>query len=105
MNEIPKSYGSANSEYYIILLCDIGEYALYMNKSGGYFSGYEVHKIRTRKGRTCEIAGKSVILEACRYLASSEEFGKHAFHYPTLEQVYKAYPMFQAHHNFIEKAA
>ena len=78
---------------WIILLKDIGDYALYFNKSEGFFAGFEVHKIRVKP--PCELnikqedgSIKHISIPERRAIANSEEFGKNAWHYPTLDSVF-----------------
>jgi hypothetical protein len=95
MKEIVKSIDGKC--FKIELLKDLGDYALYLNKSDNQFSGFEVHKIRIKKVVTCKIKGKEFTKPDRRVIASSEEFGIYAWHYPTLEIVYQNYPQFKSY--------
>ncbi len=82
-------------KFWIVLLVDLGDYALYLNKSDGYFAGYEVHKIRVLNGEVKKIKGKTIEFNTKRTIARNSEFGKYAWHYPKLEFVYNYYPQFK----------
>ena len=106
IKDIPFERGSSNTDVWIVLLCDAGDYALYLNKSGGYFSGFEVHKIRFKKARTCCIHGTVFDVPDRRVIASSEEFGRYAWHFQSLKMVFRDYPIFFPYRSMInEKVA
>jgi len=83
----------------IILLKDLGDYALYLNYSDNCFSGFEVHRIRMKNPEKVFYYTKdkgivSFNLPKRRIIATSKEFGRYAWHYPTLELVYEKFPVF-----------
>ena len=94
VKDIPVERGSSSTDVWIVLLADAGDYALYLNKSGGYFSGFEVHKIRFQKARTCNIHGTVFDVPDRRVIASSEEFGRYGWHVQSLKMVFRDYPIF-----------
>lgn len=102
IRSIPKE--SKSIKLWIVLLKDLGDYALYLNKSDGCFSGFEVHKIRVREARECKIQNKTVFTPKRRILANSEEFGYYAWHYPNLDEALKDYPIFKDYKQDILKA-
>ena len=107
---LPKEKGSEASQIWIVLLKDLGNYALYLNKSGNYFSGFEVHKIRIKKAREINFKPKDgkvikVSIPERRALAFSEEFGHYAWTYPTLKAVYAEHPNFKKYNDEITEAA
>jgi hypothetical protein len=93
IRSIPKE--SKSPKLWIVLLKDLGDYALYLNKSDGCFSGFEIHKIRIREARKCLIHNKTVFTPKRRILANSKEFGRYAWHYPNLDEAFKEYPIFK----------
>lgn len=101
--DIPQEKGSSNSDVWIVLLCDLGNKALYLNKSGGYFSGFEVHHIRLRKSKKCKIHGRMFTVPDRRVLASSGEFCRYAWSYPSLKMVFRFHSEFVEHEVHIIK--
>ena len=97
LKDIPQEKGSYNADVWIVLLCDVGEKALYLNKSGGYFSGFEVHRIRLQPARKCRIHGKTFSVPDRRVIAGAGEFGRYAWHYPSLKMVFRSHPEFVEH--------
>ena len=105
MKDIPQSKKSKN--IWIVLLKDLGDFALYFNKTDDCFCGFEVHKIRVKPasetnikckdGRVCHISKVER-----RVIATSEEFGRYAWHYPNISMVYEKYPQFKSFSQEIE---
>ena len=107
MKPIPEEKGSEHSQVWIVLLKRInGEFpehktniglALYLNKSEGYLGGFEVHAIRIQKEAIWRPKGcdKDIVVPEQEKLASNEEFGHYGWSYPTLDTVYKKFPMFK----------
>lgn len=95
--DIPREKGSYQTDVWIVLLCDMDKKALYLNKTGGYFSGFEVHKIRTRPARKCKIHGKTFSVPDRRIIAGNNEFGRYAWSYPSLKMVFRQHPEFVKH--------
>ena len=87
---------------WIVLLKDLGDYALYLNKTNNCFAGFEVHKIRIRKAETYTIQGRTFSLPNRRVIAGNDEFGRYAWHYPNIEMVYEKYPQFKKYSQEIE---
>lgn len=102
VRSIPKERGSKDSDVWIVLLKDLGSFALYFNKSNNCFCGFEVNKIRIRKARTSTIQGRTFTVPERRVLASSEEFGTYALHFPNINLVYERYPQFLKYESDIE---
>jgi hypothetical protein len=105
--EIPQEKGSKETNVWIVLLKDLGDYALYLNKTNNCFAGFEVHKIRIMKPKECDIKRKDgsvyhMSVPERRVIAGSEEFGMHAWHYPNIEMVYEKYPQFKKYSEEIE---
>jgi hypothetical protein len=100
--DIPREKGSYQTDVWIVLLCDLDDKALYLNKSNGYFSGFEVHKIRTRPARKCNIHGKMFSVPDRRVIASNNEFGRYAWSYPSLKMVFRKHPEFMQHERRIK---
>lgn len=105
IKDIPKSRKS--NHLWIVLLKDLGDYALYFNKTDNCFAGFEVHKIRIRKSREGDIKQKDgsvyhMSVPERRVIAGSEEFGIYAWHYPNIEMVYEKYPQFKKYSEEIE---
>jgi len=100
--------GSVKSNFlWIVLLKDIGDYALYFNKTDNCFAGFEVHKIRIREAQECDIKQKNgsvyhLSVPRRRVVAGNEDFGRFAWHYPNLTIVYKKFPKFKKHSHEIE---
>jgi len=93
---------------WIVLLKDLGGFALYFNKSDNCFGGFEVHKVRVKPSRSCKIKQKDGSVSCFtvperRVIASSVEFGLYAWHYPCLDMVFDEYPMFLDFKHEIEK--
>ena len=101
IKDIPQESKSDN--LWIVLLKDLGDYALYLNKTNNCFAGFEVHKIRFMKARTCNIQGKMFSMPDRRVISNSEGFGKYAWHYPNLDIVFAKYPQFKKHEGEILK--
>jgi len=98
IKDIPKSRKS--NHLWVVLLKDLGDYALYFNKTDNCFAGFEVHKIRVMKPREGDIKQKDgsvyhMSVPERRVIAGSEEFGMHAWHYPNIKMVYEKYPQFK----------
>ena len=105
MKGIPESRKSPH--VWIVLLKDLGDYALYLNKTDNCFSGFEVHKIRIRDAVECDIKTKDGVVRHIsapkrRVIASNEDFGKFAWHYPNINFVYNEHPQFEKHKHEIE---
>lgn len=88
-------------QYWIVLLKDLGHLALYLNMSDGYKSGFEVHKIRTKKAETKNINEKIVDMKTRNVIASSGEFGYWAWAYLKRMQVYEHHPEFEQYDRII----
>ena len=101
IKDIPQESKSKN--VWIVLLKDLGDYALYLNKTDDCFAGFEVHKIRFMKAVECNIKGKSFLKPDRRVISSSEGFGKYAWHYPNLDMVFDNYPQFKKYKGEIIK--
>ena len=104
VKDIPISKKSKN--IWIVLLKDLGEYALYLNKTDNCFAGFEIHKIRIREAKECDIKSKDgyvrhLSVPKRRVIASNEDFGRFAWHYPNLDLVYEKYPIFKKHESEI----
>ena len=82
-------------DVWIVLIKELEKIALYLNKSDGYFAGFEVHKIRIKKAETKIIKDKKIQFKERKKIASNREFGTRALAYPTLDLVYKKYPEFK----------
>lgn len=93
LNYLPKEHGSKHSQYWIVLIKDLGDYALYLNKTSDICCGYEVHKIRIKEPET--IYG--IEYPKRRVIASTSEFGRYAWAYPNKESVLKAFPQFKGY--------
>ena len=105
IKDIPIEKKSKN--IWIVLLKDLGDITLYLNKSDNCFSGFEVHKIRIMEKRECDITRKDgsiyhMLVQRRRIIAGSEDFGRYAWHYPNLNIVYEKYPEFKKHNKEIE---
>ena len=105
IRDIPES--SRSSRLWIVLLKDIGDYALYFNKTGNCFAGFEVHRIRIKDASEHNIKLKDgsvrhLSLPRRRVIASNEDFGKYAWHYPNIDLVYEKHPEFKKHSQEIE---
>jgi len=101
--DIPQEKGSYQTDVWIVLLCDITTKALYLNKTGGHFSGFEVHKIRVKPARKCKIHGKTFSVPDRRILASTAEFGRYGWSYASLKMVFQHHPEFIEHETQIMK--
>jgi len=102
---IPES--SRSDKLWIVLLKDLGDYALYFNKTDNCFAGFEVHKIRIREAQDCDIKRKDgsihhLSVPKRRVIVGNEGFGRLAWHYPNIDLVYKNYPEFKKHNHEIE---
>jgi ABC-type transport system substrate-binding protein len=95
IKEIIKEKGCKSSDFWIVLLHRVGDRALYLNKSGGYFAGFEIHKIRIRKAGTYTIEGRTFTVSNRESIAKTSEFGYYAYHYPKLEKIFELYPEFR----------
>ena len=98
IKDIPISRTS--EKLWIVLLKDLGDFALYFNKTDNCFAGFEVHKIRIREPREHDIKSKDgsihhLSLPKRRVIARNEDFGRYAWHYPNLDLVYEKYPQFK----------
>jgi hypothetical protein len=105
IKNIPESKKSKH--LWIVLLKDLGDYALYFNKTDNCFAGFEVHKIRIRKATEHDIKCKDGSVHHLfeplrRAIAGNEDFGKFAWHYPNLSLVYEKYPEFKKYSHEIE---
>jgi len=100
---IPKEIKGKDT--WIVLLKDLGDYALYLNKTEGYKCGFEVHKIRPRKEQIKKIKGKTIYMPTRNVIATTREFGFYAWFYPDLETVYKNYPIFKQYDTIIKDRA
>ncbi|MCK5260869.1 MAG: hypothetical protein KAJ44_01670 [Thermoplasmatales archaeon] len=105
IKNIPVSKKS--EKLWIVLLKDLGNFALYFNKSDNCFSGFEVHKICIREAREHDIklkdgSIKHLSLPKRRVIASNEGFGRYAWRYPTLDLVYEKYPKFKEYRHEIK---
>lgn len=105
IKDIPVSRKS--EKLWIVLLKDMGDFALYFNKTDNCFAGFEVHKIRIKEACEHDIKSKDgnikhLSLPRRRVIARNEEFGYHAWHYPNLDLVYEKYPEFKEYHHEIE---
>jgi len=105
IKNIPNEKKSKN--VWIVLLKDLGDIALYLNKSDNCFSGFEIHKIRTMNARSCSIKQKNgsithFTVPKRRKLASNEDFGRYGWHYPNLMLVYDKHPIFRKYNHEIE---
>ena len=103
--ELPESKRSNN--VWIVLLKDLGDYALYLNKTNNCFAGFEVHKIRIRPAGGFDVTQKDgsvrhVSVPERRVIAGNEEFGRYAWHFPNIGVVYKNYPQFKKYNQEIE---
>jgi len=92
---------------WIILLKDLGDYALYFNKTDNCFAGFEVHKIRIKEARECDIRRENgeiyhMSVPRRRIIVGNEEFGYFAWHYHNLDLVYEKYPQFKEYHHEIK---
>ena len=95
---IPES--SRSNRLWIVLLKDLGDYALYFNRTDNHFSGFEVHKIRIKEAQESDIKRKDGSVYHLsgprrRVLAGSEEFGRYAWHFPSLDLVFENHPEFK----------
>jgi len=98
IKDIPES--SRSSRLWIVLLKDLGDFALYLNKTGGFFGGFEVHRIRIKESKECCIKQKNgrtrhFAVPRRRIIAGSGDFGRFAWCYPSLDLVYVEYPEFK----------
>jgi len=106
IKDIPLEKKSKN--IWIVLLKDLGSFALYLNKSNNCFSGFEVHKIKTLEASNCIIRQKSgnisyFSVPKRRVIANDEKFGRYAWHYPNLNLVYEKHPIFRKYNHEIER--
>ncbi len=97
IKDIPSEKGNYSSDVWIVLFCDLDDFALYLNKSSNRFNGFEVHKIRIKNERKCMIHGFSFTVPKRRAIASSNEFGRYAWAFPSLKMVYRNFPKFFEH--------
>ena len=107
IRNIPNERGSRNTNVWIVLLKDLGDYALYLNKTNNCFAGFEVHKIRIREAQESDIKGKDgrishMSVPKRRVIAGNEDFGRFAWHYPNIDLVYEKHPDFKKHSQEIE---
>ena len=105
MKPIPESRKS--NRLWIVLLKDLGDFALYFNKTNNCFSGFEVHKIRVREARELDIKCRDgsinhLSVPRRRVIASNEDFGRFAWHYPNLDLVFEKHSEFKKHSQEIE---
>lgn len=105
IKDIPISRKS--EKLWIVLLKDLGDFALYFNKTDNCFAGFEVHKIRIREAREHDIKSKDgniqhLSLPRRRVIARNEDFGRYAWHYPNLDLVYEKYPQFKEYHHEVK---
>ena len=105
IRSIPTSSRSKN--VWIVLLKDLGNFALYLNMTGGFFGGFEVHQIRVRGAKECTIKQKNgsirhFAVPMRRIIAGSGEFGRFAWHFPSLDLVFVAHPIFKKYCEEIE---
>lgn len=105
IKNIPKSSRSEN--LWIALLTDMGNCALYFNKTDNCFCGFEVHIVRIREAKECDIKRKDgsighLSVPKRRVIVGSEGFGSLAWHYPNLDLVYEKYPEFKKYRHEIE---
>ena len=80
--DIPVEKGGPTSQVWIVLLVDLDDHALYLNKTNGCFAGFEVHRIRTKNAQTCTIHNTAFSVPARRVIASTSEFGHWAWAAP-----------------------
>ena len=104
---IPNEKGSRDTDVWIVLLKDLGDYALYFNKTNNCFTGFEVHKIRIREAQERDIKQKDgsiyhMSAPKRRVIAGNEDFGRFAWHYPNIDLVYEKYPEFKKYDKEIE---
>lgn len=100
IRSIPNEKGSRDTDVWIVLLKDLGDYALYFNKTNNCFAGFEVHKIRIREAQERDIKQKDgsiyhMSAPKRRVIAGNEDFGRFAWHYPNINLVYEKYPEFK----------
>jgi len=105
MRPIPESRKS--NRLWIVLLKDLGDFALYFNKTGNYFAGFEVHKIRIREATECNIKQKDGTIRHFtvprrRVIAGNEDFGRFSWHYPNIDLVYEKHSEFKKYSQEIE---
>ena len=105
IKDIPVSKKS--DRLWIVLLKDLGDFALYFNKTDNCFAGFEVHRIFVREAREHDIklkdgSIKHLSLPKRCVIASNEGFGRYAWHYPNLDLVYEKYPQFKEYRHEIE---
>lgn len=89
IKDIPKEKRS------IVLLKDLGDYALYLNRTDNCFAGFEVHKIRIMEATEYKRGNTVYKFPKRRAIASTAEFGHYGWHYPNLEMVFDKYPRFK----------
>ena len=77
--------------------------ALYLNKSDGFFSGFEVHRIRIKPEKQWKIHERVIFSPEREVLASPKEFGFFGWAFPSLNKVYENFPIFKNHDKVIRQ--
>jgi len=100
VRSIPGERGSRYTDVWVVLLKDLDDYALYLNKTSNCFCGFEVHEIRIREAQECDFKGKDgrishMSTPKSRIIAGNELFGRFAWHYPNIDLVYEKHPQFK----------